>query len=82
MEKIHLDEGLWYIKNFLTQKELDVLKPYCDDPVGWYATMRSHYKNILNKFPGSVPEFEEDGSLNPLCDKLRKAAGLKSVLAQ
>ena len=26
--------------------------------------------------------FEEDGSLNPLCEKLRKAAGLKSVLAQ
>ena len=23
--------------------------------------------------------FEEDGSLNPLCDKLRKAAGLNSV---
>jgi hypothetical protein len=63
MEKIHLDEGLWYIKNFLTQEELDTLKPYCDEPTGWYATMRSHYKNILNKFPMNVPQFEEDGSL-------------------
>jgi len=63
MEKVELDEGLWYIKNFLTQHELNVLKPYCDDPTGWYATMRSHYKNILNKFPASTPEFEEDGSL-------------------
>jgi Fe-S-cluster containining protein len=26
--------------------------------------------------------FEDDGSLNPLCDKLRKAAGLKSISAQ
>lgn len=63
MEKIHLDEGLWYIKNFLTQEELNVLKPYCDEPTGWYATMRSHYKNILNKFPATVPEFDEHGEL-------------------
>ena len=26
--------------------------------------------------------FEDDGSLNPLCDKLRKAAGLNSVSTQ
>lgn len=63
MEKIHLDEGLWYIKNFLTEKELKTLKPYCDDPVGWYVTMRSPYRNILNKFPMNIPQFEEDGSL-------------------
>ena len=63
MEKVYLDEGLWYIKNFLTQEELETLKPYCDDPIGWYTTMRSHYRNILNKFPMNVPQFEEDGSL-------------------
>jgi len=63
MEKIHLDKGLWYIKNFLTQEELETLKPYCDESTGWYTTMRSHYKNILNKFPMNVPQFEKDGSL-------------------
>ena len=63
MEKIYLDEGLWYIKNFLTKEELNTLKKYCDEPTGWYTTMRSHYKNILNKFPMSVPEYEEDGTL-------------------
>lgn len=63
MEKIHLDEGLWYIENFLTEPELALLKKYCDEPTGWYTTMRSHYKNILNKFPMSVPEYEEDGTL-------------------
>lgn len=63
MEKVHLDEGLWYIKNFLTNEELEILKPYCDDPNNWYITMRSPYKNILNKFPASVPEFDEDGTL-------------------
>jgi hypothetical protein len=63
MEKVILDEGLWYIKNFLTQEELDLLKPYCDDTDNWYVTMRSPYKNILNKFPSSVPEFDEDGTL-------------------
>lgn len=63
MEKIYLDEGLWYIKNFLTQEELDFLKVYWEDPFAWYTTMRSPYKNILNKFPMSVPEYEEDGTL-------------------
>jgi hypothetical protein len=63
MEKVHLDEGLWYIENFLTKKELNILKKYCDEPTGWYTTMRSHYKNILNKFPMSVPEYEDNGDL-------------------
>lgn len=63
MEKVYLDEGLWYIKNFLTTEELALLKKYCDEPTGWYTTMRSPYKNILNKFPMSVPEYEEDGTL-------------------
>jgi hypothetical protein len=63
MEKVILDEGLWYIKNFLNKEELDFLKPYCDNPNNWYVTMRSPYKNILNKFPASVPEFDENGTL-------------------
>ena len=63
MNKVYLEEGLWYIENFLTQEELDILKPYCDEPTGWYTTMRSHYKNILNKFPANVPEFDDNGEL-------------------
>lgn len=63
MEKVILDEGLWYIKNFLTEEELATLKKYCDEPTGWYTTMRSPYKNILNKFPMSVPEYDPDGTL-------------------
>jgi hypothetical protein len=62
MEKVYLDEGLWYIENFLTQHELDVLKPFCDNPTAWYTTMRSPYKNILNKFPSTVPEYDEFGN--------------------
>lgn len=62
MEKVYLDEGLWYIENFLTQHELDVLKPFCDSPDAWYTTMRSPYKNILNKFPSTVPEYDEFGN--------------------
>lgn len=63
MEKIYLEEGLWYIENFLTQNEIDVLKTFCDEPNGWYTTMRSHYKNILNKFPTVIPEYDNDGNL-------------------
>lgn len=69
MNKVYLAEDLWYIENFLTEEELNVLKTYWEDPNAWYVTMRSPYKNILNKFPLSVPEFEEDGTLKfPLPD--------------
>lgn len=61
MEKIYLVDDLWYIDNFLTQKEIEILKPYCDDQNGWYTTMRSHYKNILNKFPATVTRYDENG---------------------
>jgi hypothetical protein len=63
MEKVYLDEGLWYIENFLKENELSLLKKYCDDPNHWYTTMRSPYKNILNKWPMSEPRYDEDGTL-------------------
>ena len=62
MEKIYLEEGLWYIEDFLTKEELSILKPFCDNPDAWYTTMRSPYKNILNKFPSTVPEYDEFGN--------------------
>ena len=48
-EKIVIEKDLWYIENFLTKEELDWFKPYINDKRGWYTTMRSPYKNILNK---------------------------------
>jgi hypothetical protein len=31
--------------------------------MGWYPTMRSPYKNILNKFLSTVPKYDENGNL-------------------
>ena len=65
MEKIYLDEDkkVWIIEDFLTQEELDWFKTQTDDPNGWYPTMRSPYKNILNRFLNVVPEYDEDGNI-------------------
>ncbi len=65
MEKIYLDEAkkLWTIKNFLTEEELSWFKKETDDLNGWYPTMRSPYRNILNKFLNIVPEYDETGNI-------------------
>ena len=65
MEKIYLDEDkkIWIIENFLTQEELEWFKTQTDDELGWYPTMRSPYKNILNKFLNVVPRYDEDGNI-------------------
>jgi len=63
MKKIYLEDDLWYIENFLTKAEIDALEPFYNDPKHWYTTMRSPYKNILNKFPETVPVYDEDGIL-------------------
>jgi hypothetical protein len=65
MEKIYLDEAkkLWTIKNFLTKEELSWFKKETDDLNGWYPTMRSPYRNILNKFLNIVPEYDETGNI-------------------
>jgi len=62
LEKTIVDGDLWYIDNFLTQEELDFFKPYMDNPIGWYTTMRSPYKNILNKFIEFDLPLRPDGS--------------------
>lgn len=66
MEKIYLDksDGVWLIEDFLKEEELDVLKKYWDAPGAWYTTMRSPYKNILNRWPMHIPEYEPDGTLS------------------
>lgn len=63
MEKKYIDEKIWVVENFLTQEELDWFKPWIDDANDWYVTMRSPYKNIMNKFLGVVPEHDENGNI-------------------
>jgi len=64
MDKIYLDEDkkVWAIEDFLTKEELEWFKSQTDDPKGWYPTMRSPYKNILNKFLNVVPRYDADGN--------------------
>jgi hypothetical protein len=65
MEKIYLDEDkqVWIIEDFLTKEELEWFKTQTDEELGWYPTMRSPYKNILNKFLNVVPRYDEEGSI-------------------
>jgi hypothetical protein len=65
MEKIYLDKDkkVWIIEDFLTKEELDWFKIQTDDELGWYPTMRSPYKNILNKFLDVVPAYDADGNI-------------------
>ncbi len=65
MEKIYLDEDkkVWIIEDFLTQEELNWFKTQTDDLNGWYPTMRSPYRNILNKFLNIVPKYDADGNI-------------------
>jgi len=59
----HVIEGdLWYIDNFLTDEELILLREHAYEPTGWYSTMRSPYKNILNKFIGAEMQLDEKGN--------------------
>jgi len=65
MEKIYLDEDkqIWIIEDFLTKEELAWFKTQTDEELGWYPTMRSPYKNILNKFLNVVPRYDEEGNV-------------------
>lgn len=65
MEKIYLDEDkqVWMIENFLTEEELAWFKTQTDDENGWYPTMRSPYRNILNKFLNIVPKYDDAGNI-------------------
>lgn len=62
LDLVTIEGDLQYIDNFLTQEELDFFKPYMDDHDGWYTTMRSPYKNILNKFISVDLPRRADGS--------------------
>lgn len=65
MEKQYLDDDkqVWVIEDFLTPEELEWFKSQTDDELGWYPTMRSPYKNILNKFLNVVPKYDEEGNI-------------------
>lgn len=63
IEKTIVEGDLWYIENFLSEPELEWFKPFLDDPKDWYTTMRSPYKNILNKFLGAHVEYNENGDV-------------------
>lgn len=63
LEKKYLDENIWVIEDFLTEEELAWIKVRLDDPNHWYTTMRSPYNNILNKFLGVVPIYNDKGEI-------------------
>jgi hypothetical protein len=61
-KKIFIEKDLWYIENFLTEEELDILINFANEESGWYKTMRS--PSIRNKFLGiKVKEVDENGFL-------------------
>ena len=62
-KKEYIDKDLWVIRNFLSQEEIDWIMSEVNNPDNWYTTMRSPYKNILNKYLDLVPEYSEDGVL-------------------
>lgn len=62
-QKIFIDEDLWYIPNFLTEAEFELLKKYCDDPTGWYITARS--PSIRNKFIDVKYDLYPEGTVCP-----------------
>lgn len=62
--KEYIEKDLWVIRDFLSEAELEWLNKEANDLSGWYTTMRSPYGgNIKNKFLGSVPEYDENGSM-------------------
>ncbi len=63
MEKIYLDEQLWYIENFITEDEIKELMKMANEKTGWYKTQRS--PSIRNKFAQmDIPTFPE-GTICP-----------------
>jgi hypothetical protein len=59
MNKIFVEE-IWYIENFLTEKEISILIEEADKKEGWYKTMRS--QSIRNKWYGLIQDLDEEGS--------------------
>ena len=59
MNKIFVEE-IWYIENFLTEKEISILIEEADKKAGLYKTMRS--QSIRNKWYGLIQDLDEEGS--------------------
>jgi hypothetical protein len=66
LEKTIVDGDLWYIDNFLTEEEIDLFKPYMYDKNEWYVTMRSPYKNVLNKFIGAEVMLDDEKNVTTI----------------
>jgi hypothetical protein len=62
-QKIFIDKDLWYIPNFLTAEESEVLKKHCDESTGWFITSRS--PSIKNKFIDVKCEHHPQGTICP-----------------
>lgn len=62
-KKVYIDKELWYIPNFLSEEDLEYLKTFFDDPVGWYITSRS--KSIRNKFVNVKTKIHPEGTICP-----------------
>jgi hypothetical protein len=63
MEKIFLDEQLWYIENFLTEEEITTLMAMANEKDGWYKTQRS--PSIRNKFAQLDIPVHPEGTICP-----------------
>jgi hypothetical protein len=62
--KEYIEKDLWVIRDFLSEEEIEWLNKEANDLSGWYTTMRSPYGgNTKNKFLGSVPEYDANGSM-------------------
>lgn len=63
MDKVFIDKELWYIENFLTEKEMAEIMTYANEPTGWYKTLRS--VSIRNKFIINDIPLHPEGTLCP-----------------
>lgn len=62
-KKVFIDKKLWYIENFLNEKELEELMRHANEETKWYKTSRS--PSIKNKFIGVKVEVHPQGTICP-----------------
>ncbi len=63
MKKNIIEEDLWYIENFLTDKEIEELMRHANEKTGWYKTSRCY--SIRNKFIGIDVKIHPQGTVCP-----------------
>ncbi len=62
-KKVFIDKEIWYIENFLNEKELNELMIHANEKIKWYKTLRSPC--IRNKFIGVEVEIHPEGTICP-----------------